>query len=449
MLTIYGTAEVELDSFCSPKVILFSPCFFHAARKPNESRSAEIHIPMTIGPHLAIAFSALAVFGVITSTIYSGMVALAVLRFRRRGGLTRTATRDFLPPVSVLKPVHGDEPDLEEKLAGFFRQDYPEFEILFCARHSADAGLEAARRVAARFPHVKCRILTCGEPPWPNARTFSLEVMRRAALYPILVASDSDVSVGPDYLASVVQPLSDPRVGMVTCLYRGMTRHGLWAQLEAMGMSIEMTAGVLVAEMLEGMKFALGPSMVMRQSTIEKIGGFERVADFYADDFVLGNWTDRAGETVALSTYIIEHHVLNATFQRTLSHQQDWATSTRFSRPMGHPGTVLTFAIPFGLLALAVLGLSGHFLLGLALLAFTVLDRILLCLLVAGLVVRDASTFHKAWLYPLRDLMGFYFWMRSYLGPSRLCYHGYHFELLPQGRLRKLSDEPQAITPAL
>jgi ceramide glucosyltransferase len=371
------------------------------------------------------------------------MVAVGVRRFRRSTAVARAkfGASPFLPPVSVLKPVHGDEPDLEQNLTSFFQQDYPEYEILFCARHSDDAGLAAARRVAARFPNVQARILTCGEPPWPNARTFSLEIMRRDARYPILVTSDSDVRVAPDYLASVVAPLADPNVGMVTCLYRGVTRHGLWAQLEAMGMSIEMTSGVLVAEMLEGMQFALGPSMVMRQSTVEKIGGFEEVAQYYADDFVLGNWTaTKAGETVALSTYIVEHHILNAAFKKSIAHQQAWATSTRFSRPAGHVGEVLTYAVPFGLLGLAVLGAAGHLALGLALLAFTILDRVLLCLLVAGSVVRDRAALCKSWIYPLRDFMGFCFWVRSYFGSRKLRYRGDPYELLPQGRLRRLPD---------
>jgi ceramide glucosyltransferase len=394
---------------------------------------------MTFGSILSFALGALAIFGAITSTVYSLMAALGVLRFHRRAAAR--GTRSFLPPVSVLKPVHGDEPDLEQNLASFFEQDYPEYEILFCARHDSDLGLQAARRVAARFPHVKARILTCGEPPWPNARTFSLEIMRREALYPILVASDSDVRVGPDYLASVIAPLADPQVGMVTCLYRGVTRHGLWAQLEAMGMSVEMTSGVLVADMLEGMKFALGPSMVMRQSTVEKIGGYEEVAQYYADDFVLGNWTaTKAGETVALSTYIVEHHVLNASFKKSMAHQQAWATSTRFSRPAGHFGELLTYAVPFGLLGLAALGAAGHLVLGLALLAFTVLDRVLLCLLVAGCVVKDRAAARKAWLYPLRDFMGFCFWLGSYFGSRKLRYRGDPYELLPEGRLRKLAE---------
>jgi ceramide glucosyltransferase len=380
--------------------------------------------------------AALAVFGLITSTVYSLMVALAVRRFRRRA--TAIDSRAFHPPVSVLKPVHGDEPNLEENLASFFAQDYPDFEILFCARRDDDAGLQAARRVAARFPHVPARFLACGEPPWPNARTWSLEIMRRAALYPILVTSDSDVRVTPDYLASVVAPLRDPGVGMVTCIYRGVAPCGFWAQLEAIGMSIEMTAGVLVAEMLEGMKFALGPAMVMRQSTVEKIGGFKPVADYYADDFVLGNWTAKAGETVVLSTHIIEHHVLNASFKRNIAHQQGWATSTRYSRPLGHLGTVLTYAVPFGLLGMAAFSAAGHPALGAALLAYSLLNRVLLCRLIAGSVVHDRIALSKAWLYPLRDLMGFCFWVVSYFGSRHLRYRGDPYELLPQGKLRKL-----------
>jgi ceramide glucosyltransferase len=192
--------------------------------------------------------------------------------------------------------------------------------------------------------------------------------------------------------------------------------------------------------MLEGMHFALGPSMVMRQSTVEKIGGFKEVAQYYADDFVLGNWTAAAGETVVLSNYIVEHHVLNASFKKSMAHQQGWATSTRFSRPAGHVGEVLTYAVPFGLLSFAVLGAAGHLALGLALLGITVLNRVLLCLLVAGRVVRDRAAFRKAWLYPLRDFMGFCFWLRSYFGSRRTRYRGDLYELLPKGRLRKLAE---------
>jgi len=181
----------------------------------------------------------------------------------------------------------------------------------------------------------------------------------------------------------------------------------------------------------------------MRQSTVEKIGGFEKVAEYYADDFMLGKWTAKAGETVVLSSYIIEHHVVNASFKESVVHQQGWATSTRFSRPLGHLGEVMTYAIPFGLLGVAALGTTHHLALGIGLLAVTVLDRVLLCLLVASSVVDDRAAFRKAWLYPLRDLMGFCFWVRSYFGSYRLRYRGDPYKLLSQGKLRKLTEEPE------
>ena len=396
------------------------------------------HIPV-----IGALLGAIAILGVTTSAAYSLMVIFGALRFRSR--VAHTGVPTFFPPVSVLKPLHGDEPDLEQNLTTFFEQDYPDFEILFCARHESDAGLAVARRVAARYPNVKARILTCGEPPWPNARTFSLEIMRRAARHQILVTADSDVKVGRDYLASVVQPLQDKRVGLVTCLYRGVTRHGLWAQLEAMGMSVEMTSGVLVAEMLEGMQFALGPTMVMRQSTVEKIGGFAKVAQYYADDFVLGNWTAVAGEKVVLSSYVIEHHVLNASLQGSIAHQLGWAMSTRLSRPMGHIGSVLTYAVPFGVLGLIVFGAAHWLALGLALFLISVLGRMLLCILISLLVVKDKVAARRAWIYPLRDFTGFSFWCASFFR-SRLRYRGDAYELLPEGRLRKL--EPAGVIPS-
>ena len=219
----------------------------------------------------------LGLFGTLTSTVYLIMVLSAVLRFRRR----RKIAAGIAPPVSLLKPLHGAEPGLYEYLESFFHQDYPDYEIIFCARHEDDAGLAIARTVAAKYPHVETRILTCGEPPWPNAKCFSLAAMSEAAKHDIFVITDSDVRVTPNYLRAVVAPFSDEKVGLVTCVYRGVaTEKGLWARLEGLGMSIEMTSGVLVADMLEGMKFALGPSMAVRKRCVDEIGGFRALGDY-------------------------------------------------------------------------------------------------------------------------------------------------------------------------
>src|ERR1700688_4958425 len=201
----------------------------------------------------------LSIIGIITSTMYAVLVATGAGRLaqRRRAILPGT----FAPPVSLLKPLHGLEPDLESHLQSFFEQDYPEFEIIFCARSDHDPGLEIARRVAAHYPKIRSRFVCSGIAPYANAKVWSLERMQSTAAHPFFVVSDSDVSVTPGYLRAVMAPFAEERVGLVTCLYRG-GGSSFWSRLEAVGMSIEMSAGVLVAEMLEGMKFALGATMV-------------------------------------------------------------------------------------------------------------------------------------------------------------------------------------------
>ena len=198
--------------------------------------------------------------------------------------------------------MHGYEPWLEAHLASFFEQDYPEYEILFCARTETDAGLETARRVAAEYPNIPVDFFATGEPPYINAKVASMEMMEADAAHDILVISDSDVRVTPDYLRAVALPFADEKVGAMYCPYRGVAAEGgLWARLEAVGMSVEMTAGVLVARMMEGMQFTLGPTMAFRREAIRRMGGFKVTADYCADDFVLGNETFKLGQTVVLS----------------------------------------------------------------------------------------------------------------------------------------------------
>jgi ceramide glucosyltransferase len=368
------------------------------------------------------------------------MVLAAVpgyLRERRRALVQLETRPGFTPPLTLLKPLHGDEPGLEAHLASFFEQDYPDYEILFCTREPDDAGLEIARKVAARYPHIQAEFLwTGGQPDYINAKVASMELMEAAAAHDILVVSDSDVRVTPDYLRAVALPFADPHVGAMCCPYRGVAAEGgLWARLEAVGMSVEMTAGVLVARAMEGMQFVLGPTMVFRREAIRQMGGFKITADYCADDFVLGNETFKLGQRVVLSHHAIDHMVINSSFVSSLKHQVRWMKSTRFSRPKGHFGTALTFSLPFGLLAWAAAAALGHPWWGLALLGWSVATRLALSIAVGGMAVRDTSWVGLLVLYPIRDLMGFGFWAASYLG-SRILWRGRVFQLLPGGKMR-------------
>jgi ceramide glucosyltransferase len=382
----------------------------------------------------------LAAFGLITSTVFAGMVLATVPGYlwKRRQALVQQNQRPgFTPPLTLLKPVNGDEPDLEANLATFFEQDYPSYEILFCARSADDAGLQAARRVALRYPQIPVMFLsTSGRPDAINAKVASMEAMEEVASHEILVISDSDVRVTPDYLRAVALPFADENVGAMCCPYRGVApAGGLWARLEAVGMSVEMTSGVLVARFMEGMQFVLGPTMAFRRETIRRMGGFRVAADYCADDFVLGNETYKLGQTVVLSHHAIDHIVINPGFVSSLKHQIRWMKSTRFSRPKGHLGTALIFSLPYGLLGLAAASALGHPGWGLALFGWSVATRLALSLAVGGLVVRDKSWFGLLALYPLRDLMGFGFWAASYTG-NRILWRNRVFQLLPGGKMR-------------
>jgi ceramide glucosyltransferase len=382
----------------------------------------------------------LAVFGLITSTVFAGMVLAAVpgyLHERRLAMAQLEALPGFTPAMTLLKPVHGTEPGLERNLTTFFEQDYPEYEILFCAREANDAGLEIARRVAERYPRIPAKFLsTGGEPDYINAKVASLEKMEAEATGQILVISDSDVRVTPDYLRAVALPFADERVGAMCCPYRGVAAEGgLWARLEAVGMSVEMTAGVLVARAMEGMQFVLGPTMAFRRETIRQMGGFQVSADYCADDFVYGNETFKLGQSVVLSHHAIDHMVINSSLVSTLKHQVRWMKSTRFSRPKGHFGTALTFSMPFGLLAWIAAALLGHAWWGVGLFSWGLATRLAVSIAVGRLVVRDKSWFGLLALYPVRDLMGFGFWMASYLG-RRILWRGREYELLQGGRMQ-------------
>lgn len=391
----------------------------------------------------------LGLFGLLTSSIFSALVIAGVWRFvaRRR----RARGRDFLSPVSLFKPLHGAEPGLEAHLATFFEQDYPEYEILLGARTASDGGLEIARRVAARYPDVPVKFVVTGEPWHINAKVCTLELMEKAATHDVFVISDSDVRVTREYLREVVAPFADEKTGAVTCLYRGVAERGLWAKLEAAGMSVEMTAGALVAELMEGMQFALGPTMAVRRSCVREIGGFAALGAYCADDFVLGNTVAANGHTVVLSTHVIDHVVLNSDFVDSQKHQVRWMKSTRFSRPKGHFGTSLTFSVPFGLLACFASLRMHHPLLGLGLLAYSVLSRAALALLVGRAVVGEQKLLRTAVLFPLRDMLGFLYWAASY-GSSEIVWRGQVYKLgesglmFPKHRTAEKREQPALTT---
>jgi len=386
----------------------------------------------------------LGVLGLISSTIFNGLVFAGVFRFvadRRKN--RKMASPDFHPPVSLLKPLHGAEPNLDAHIASFFEQDYMDYEILFCARSAHDPGLQIARRVASRYPSIPVKFLVTGERTYINAKVSSLEKMAAESNTDIFIISDSDVRVAPNYIREVVAPFASEKVGAVTCLYRGVADEGLWSKLEAAGMSVEMTSGVLVANMMEGMQFTLGPTMAVRRNCVSEMGGFSLLGPYCADDFVLGSQVAALGYDVVLSDHVIDHVVLNLSFSASVKHQIRWMKSTRFSRPKGHFGTSLTFALPFGLIAGFAAWCMGRPHLALALLAYGILARAGMAAAVGAFVVEERHLLRTALLYPLRDLMGFFYWAASYAN-SDVLWRGQVYRLTENGLMLAEVDSTEA-----
>ncbi len=382
---------------------------------------------------------AVALAGTMSSTVFLVLALVAAMRNLR---LARVQARSVsaietsaLPLVSVLKPLHGAEPRLEENLETLFLQNYPAFEIIFGCRNADDPAVAVVERLRARYPQVAAHVVLSGDPQWPSAKVWSLDKMIASSAADYLVISDSDVSVRPDFLRNVIPPLLQPENGLVTCLYEGVPAPDLWSRLEALGMSVEMTSGVITADMLEGMQFALGPVMAVRRDALEKCGGIASTAEFYSDDFVLGNRVYAAGYRVVLSHYRVGHVLCTQSFRNTFATQVRWMQSTRYSRPKGHLGTGLTFAVPFGVLGFIAAALIGHPAIGTALLAWSLLNRIVQCTAIGYGVIGDRRALRFCWLYPVRDLFGFIFWVASYCGGSSFRWRGELYHFTPGGRI--------------
>ena len=386
-------------------------------------------------------------FGIVSSTVFLFFVLVAARRFKRHGeqyrfGALNTAP-ESLPPVSIFKPVHGMEGRLEQNLESFFQQDYPDYEILIGARSEDDPAIVLAEQLRQRYPNVQSRIVTSGPPEWPNAKVFTLDKMIRLSRNHYFVISDSDVRVEPDFLRNVIPPLFDRKLGLVSCLYRGDPSADFWSSLEALGMSVEMPSGVVVADMLEGIRFALGPAVAFRRDALDAIGGIASTADYYSDDYVLGNKIWAAGYKVIFSHYFIHHVLTPRPLIRTLGDQLRWMKSTRHSRPWGHIGTGLTFAMPFGILGFLSALALGETRVGIVLLLGAFLNRLIQSLAVGWSLLRDSRALSLCWLYPVRDLQGFFVWVASFLS-HKFYWRGEIYRFTAKGRIVAQSRKAQS-----
>jgi ceramide glucosyltransferase len=331
--------------------------------------------------------------------------------------------------MSVLKPLCGHDDGLEENLRSFMTQDYPEYEVLFGVHRRDDAAVAVAEKIISEFSgRISARLVITGESPIPNAKAFSLNRMVREARCDVLVMSDSDVRVTPNLLSHLAQELQDDHVGLISCPYRAVPGKSLWSRLEAIGMNTELLGGVMVARMIEGMRFALGCTVAVRRNVLEDMGGFSYLQEFLAEDFVIGQRTAELGHGVLFSSYVIEHRIGSQNMMPNLGHRMRWARSTRRSRPLGYWGQIFTYPLPLALLLCAVCPVAWP------VLFLTMILRVAAALATARDIVHDPVTQKQWWLLPIQDVMGFFIWISGFVG-DKIVWRDRKCTVMRDGRL--------------
>jgi ceramide glucosyltransferase len=352
---------------------------------------------------------------------YCVLSLVAVLRYAR---LRAPAESPAPLPISVLKPLSGNEPSLRENLRSLFTQNYPAFEILFAVRSEADGAVAVVRALQEQYPHVPARLLVTGEPPYANAKVFSLSRMTALARYPWLVMSDSDVKVSPDFLRRLSGEISTGRFDLATCPYRAVPGNNVWSLLEALGMDTEFWTSAFVARLVEGVHFTVGPTVVARSAVFQKIP-WDSLSAFLAEDFMLGQRAAQAGFKVELSQVVVEHHLSDESTRQNLSHRLRWARSTRRSRPWGYLGQVFTNPLPIALLVLVLKPAWWP------LLALTAMLRFAGAYVTASTAL-GAKVSSQWLLIPVQDLLSFIFWIAGFTG-NRIAWRGRRYKLHRDG----------------
>ncbi len=334
-----------------------------------------------------------------------------------------------LPPVTLMVPLCGEDIEAFESFCSLCSQDYLDYQIVFGVRDFDDPVIPMIKQLEARFPERDIQLIISKVTIGSNLKVSNLENMLAGAKHEHLVILDSDIRVGKDYLRTIVSPLADPHVGLVTCLYRSSRTPNLVSRLEALGISAELMPGVLVSRLIEGIRFALGATMATTQSRLQMIGGFQAIANHLADDYMLGHLIAKAGYEIYLAPYVVETLQPAISFSAMMKHQVRLARGIRACRPLGYLGLILTYGT---VLSLGYSIASGFSAPSLVLLGIAMVLRLFAGLLIGGLWLKDPIVRTHFWLLPLRDLLGFLLWLISMFG-CKVEWRGEVFELQQGG----------------
>jgi ceramide glucosyltransferase len=388
------------------------------------------------------ALEAVAALGTLCTLFFYFLSALGLASFLRdrRNKIKSTPQESQLPPVSILKPLKGVDPEIWESFCSHCEQDYPQFQLIFGVSDPGDPAVEVVRKLQAKYPNLPIALIVCERVLGTNIKVSNLLQMLPAALHDCLLVNDSDIRVPPDYLCKVIPPLADTSLGLVTCLYHGVAGPTLGSRLEALSIGTDFMPGVLSARLLErGLHFGLGSTLAFRRRDLEAIGGFEALLDYLADDYELGRRIASTGKKVELSAATVVTFLPAYNMREFFRHQLRWSRTIRDARRWGYAGLLFTFGLPWALLTLwAAQGAAWAW----ELLLLTLAVRMIVGLATAAELnddrlnhdqLNDDQLFRNIFLLPVRDLIAPFIWLAGFMG-NRIHWRGDVFDL-KDGRL--------------
>jgi len=360
--------------------------------------------------------------------IYYGLVLYSTVRFFRTAQREKRETGEFTPPVSCLKPIKGLDPDAYENYASFCRQDYPDYEIVFCV-DADDPALPVIEKLKTDFPERQIRVLLGSGRNAINDKVARLVRLTREARHDLFIVTDGDVRVQPDYLRNVVAPFRDPKVGAATCLYVATKETTLVQELQSIGMLSDFFASVMVAWKLDGVKFTFGQTIVTRRKCVEGYGGYQVIEDRPADDVYAGRLVADQGYEVKLLPYVVQSVADFHSLGELIHKRARWATVQRMMRPWGHVGLVFTWGLPWSLVAVATHPTAAVVF---AYLGGYTIARIAMTLLIAAWGMKQHGVWKKLPLIPVWDAIAFGIWLASF-GRKTIRWRGVDY-LLRDGK---------------
>jgi ceramide glucosyltransferase len=385
-------------------------------------------------PTPRVLLEAVAAIGTVGSLFFYFLSALSLVTFlgdRRKKLKQAPLPESQLPPVSILKPLKGVDPEIWESFCSHCEQAYPQFQLIFGVSDPGDPAIEVVRELQAKYPNLPMELIACDRVLGANIKVSNLAQMLPAARHELLLVNDSDIRVPPDYLRKAIAPLADASVGLVTCLYRGVAGPTLGSRLEALGIGTDFVPGVLSARFLErGLHFGLGSTLAFRRRDLEAIGGFEALLDYLADDYELGRRIAATGKRVELSAATVTTFLPAYTLRQFFRHQLRWSRTIRDARRWGYTGLLFTFGLPWALVTLlAARGAAWAW----VLFALTFAVRLAVGFVAAEVVLHDRQLLRNVFLLPLRDLIAPLVWAAGFMG-NRIHWRGDVFDL-KDGRL--------------